>query len=265
MRPEAGGGLRIHGVTKSQTGVSGFTFPRRRDHSHFYGRVPTPDLMKTALWMGSTGSSLGLGERPRAEVGLPGSCRTPQPRAPGPLPTRQLRQLWSGLLLVLWQLGKTGRFPSAQTWFPIRLTHHAPRGDPGAHRAPGTCPESRKKSTGGRKETRTHLNLSFSRAACSFQADMARSSSQSGISSHLTPTRGPDAGPAGPPGRCLPRRLHVPPGLGGLARTCTCPLSRLLAGSSHSFQAQTPSGVMRQRPNQEGDCFHAKVSVKSFE
>ena len=46
-------GVTVHRVTKSQTGLSDFTFPSGRDHNHFYDRVPDPmTCMKTALWMG---------------------------------------------------------------------------------------------------------------------------------------------------------------------------------------------------------------------
>ena len=60
--------LTVHGVTKTQTGLSDFTFPRGRDHNHFYDRVPDPlTCMKTALWMGRHWAPAGepLGEHPQ--------------------------------------------------------------------------------------------------------------------------------------------------------------------------------------------------------
>ena len=133
-----------------------------------------------------------------------------------------------------WQLGKPSRFPSAQTWFP-RTAHTS--GSPEVTLEPtgsaGHMPREPESPLGGEGDTCTP-DLSFVEPPAASGNGHGLLRSQSGISSHLRANKrtlmlGPLAG------RALLSQSGCMPELGDLAWTCTCPLSRLLAGSSYSF------------------------------
>lgn len=113
----------------------------------------------------------------------------PPPRAPGPLPTRQFKQLWSGLLSAVAARKIPGRSPSARPWFP-RAAHTS-----GSTEATLDPTGSAGHPPGEPERPMQLLETEAASSALGVQSPRASA-----------PKRAPShARPAGPAGRCFPR------------------------------------------------------------
>lgn len=172
----------------------------------------------------------------------------PPPRAPGPLPTRQFKQLWSGLLGAVAARKIPSRSPSAQPWFP-RAAHTS-----GSTKVTLDPTGSAGHPPGEPERPLQLLETEAARSALGVQSPRASA-----------PTRAPSC-PARRSGRALLSQSGGTPELRGLALPA-------LALSPDCWQAplsfprkpRPPPECRGKDPTKQGDCFHAEVSAKASE